>query len=216
MEHDRAAPTPRGWSGLRAIATLRGLNARCFAMLAEVAHADATPIERSTIYREWELWNRVDQQACDLAARCPVLLLNLNFERLSWWSRVCDAGKTAPPPSTEPVLIEEAKSKPLLREILTEIWRLGHSLPGATTLLFGLAPGVCAEISGLSPADVDRIAISYAGELRPRWEDSCVFWRRLLEAATSADDEALFAVHLHCLQRKDSGNPVLALIFTSV
>lgn len=200
MEGDHGTPPPNGWSGLRALARLKRLNAECIARLADVAQTEIDPIERSPIYREWELWKRVDKRACDRAARCPVLLLNLHFERFDWWKRACGGTVIVRHGTPQPLLSREGQSQSLLREILMEVWRLGRSLPNATTLLFGLAPGVCAEIANLSAMEVDRIAVDYARNLRPRWEENAVFWKKLLESAVDIDDETSFNVHLHCLQ----------------
>ena len=199
MAQDSGAPPPDGWSGLGAIAALRGLNARCVELLAEIARTERS-LERSMIYRESDLWTQMDQRACERAGSCPVLLLNLNFERLDWWKRVC-AGQGGISMSDTPLaLFTESQGAPLLREILIEVWRLGGSLPGAANLAFGMAPGVSIEISKLSVLAIDLKATSLYQGLRPRWEQSVMFWRQLLEASVGNDDEALSIVHLYCLQ----------------
>ncbi len=200
MDEDGAASGSNGWSGLGAIAALNGLNTRCFAALAEAVRGERAVGERSSISRELRLWGRVDQRACERAGSCPVLLLNLNFDRVEWWKGVsrgavgltCTAG---PSP-----LFAEACGSPLLREILTEVRQLSRSTLRAANLLFGLAPGVGAQIADLSVPEIERIANDHLRSLRPRWEASAVFWKNLLEAATGTDDEALAIVHLHCLQ----------------
>lgn len=200
MEEDRTEQLPDGWPGLQEIATLHRLNASHFAMLAEVARTETSPGERSPIYRELELWKRVDDRACERAGRCPVLLLSLNFERLDWWKRISPRVAIIPTVDTHAALFDDALSGSILREILMEAWRLGRSLPSTATLLFGMARGVSAEISRLPVLEVDRIAVDYAKDLRPRWEENKVFWRNLLHGATGTDDGALVTVHLYCLQ----------------
>jgi hypothetical protein len=199
MEQDGGPSTPKGWSGLGAIAALRELNARCIEVMAAISRTE-NPLERSMIYRESELWSRMDQRACERAGSCPVLLLNLKFERLEWWKRVC-AGKGGPSPPDAPcTLFGECQGEPLLREILTEVWRLGGSLPDAANLAFGMAPGVSTELSKLSVLTIHHMATTFDEYLRPRWEQNAAFWRQLLEAAVGIDDEALSNVHLFCLQ----------------
>jgi hypothetical protein len=63
-----------------------------------------------------------------------------------------------------------------------------------------MEPRVSSAIADLSVPELDRVAVLYARYLRPRWEESRVFWQRLLLAAIGADDEALAHAHLHCLQ----------------
>jgi hypothetical protein len=89
---------------------------------------------------------------------------------------------------------------PLLREILMEAWSIGRSLPHVSSLIFGMEPRVSSAIADLSVPELDQVAALYARHLRPRWEDSHVFWQRLLLAAIGAHDEALAYAHLHCLQ----------------
>lgn len=199
MEEDRRASLPGGWSGLGAVAALRRLNTRCVAVLAEIARTEGA-LDRSAIYREAELWGRIDERASGRAGSCPVLLLNLNFERLGLWKRVCAGQESISMSYAIPTLFTEFQGVPLLREILTEVWRLGGSLPTAASLAFGMAPGVSTEISKLSVLAIDLKATSLYKGLRPRWEKNTVFWRQLLEASIGNDDEALLTVHLHCLQ----------------
>jgi hypothetical protein len=199
MEEDRRASLRGGWSGLGAVAALRRLNARCIAVLAKIARTGST-LDRSAIYREADLWAQMDERASERAGSCPVLLLNLNFEHLEWWKRIC-AGEVIPsaPYALDP-LFTEIQSRALLREIVTEVWRLGQSLPSAANLAFGLAPGISAEIAKLSVPQIERITLEQSGGLRPRWEQNTVFWSNLLDAALGHDDEALSNVHLHSLQ----------------
>lgn len=199
MEEDRRASLPGGWSGLGAVAALRRLNARCIAVLAEIARVGGT-LDRSAIYRDADLWGQMDERASERAGSCPVLLLNLNFEDLDWWKRVCTEEAIPSVPHALAPLFTEAQACALLREILMEVWRLGGSLPGAANLAFGLAPGVSAEVAKLSVPQVERITLEQCGGLRPRWEQNAVFWSNLLEAAVGHDDEALSNVHLHSLQ----------------
>lgn len=120
MEQDSGASAPNGWSGLGAIAALRKLNVRCIEALAVIGRTE-NPLERSMIYRESELWSRMDQRACERAGSSPVLLLNLKFEQLEWWKRVCAGNGGPSPPDAPPTLFGEYQGEPLLREILTEV-----------------------------------------------------------------------------------------------
>ena len=199
MEQDSAAQMPSGWSGLGAMAALHRLNARCIETLTDFARTDGS-LKRSMIYRMSDLWSRMDHRACERAGTCPVLLLNLNFERLDWWKRICAGQESVSAPDAPAALFANSQGTPLLREILTGVWRLGGSLPTAANLVFGMAPGVSAEISKLSVMQIDRMAASLSEGLRPRWEQNTKFWTQLLEASIGNSDEALSVIHLHCLQ----------------
>jgi hypothetical protein len=128
------------------------------------------------------------------------LLLDFNFQRPEWWNRVKrgDAGTLGA--GGPGALFAVDRAAPLLREILLEAWSIGRYMPRAASLLFGMAPPVSTAIASLSAPEVNRVVIEHAQCLRPRWEESRIFWTRLVEAAVATDDEALAKVQLHCFQ----------------
>jgi hypothetical protein len=196
----RAAMTPNRWAGGRMLQTAHRLNERCFSLLAETVRIGGARVELRMMYDLRELWAQVDTRACERAGRCPVLLLDLNFQRAEWWRRVCQGDDRASSVNAPSALFTAERVTPLLREILTEAWSIGRSMPHAASLIFCMEPRVSSAIADLSVPELDQVAMLYSQYLRPRWEESCVFWQRLLLAAIGADDEALAHAHLHCLQ----------------
>jgi hypothetical protein len=192
--------TPNRWTGVRMLQTAHRLNERCFSLLAETVRAGGSSNELPAVYGLRELWAQVDARVCARAGRCPVLLLDLNFQGADWWKRVGHGDARASSISAPSALFAMEHATPLLREILTEAWSIGRSMPHATGLIFGMEPRVSSAIADLSVPELDQVAVVYARYLRPRWEESRVFWQRLLLAAIGADDEALAHAHLHCLQ----------------
>src|SRR6266404_1250786 len=77
------------WPGEFALVTVRSLNTRCIARLAEQPHDDPALSV---------LWAQMDARACERAGRCPVLLIDLNFQRSEWWQR---AGRRSAVPPLE-------------------------------------------------------------------------------------------------------------------
>jgi hypothetical protein len=146
-----------------------------------------------------EFAGQVDVRACERAGRCPVLLLDLNFQRPEWWQRLEYAAPAAMDGDEPRTLLTREAAAPLLREILMEAWSTGRTLPRATGLFFGMAPGVIQAITHMSVLEIDRMVTNHAQSLRPRWEDRVTFWRRLLQAAIGTDDEALVNVQHDCL-----------------
>jgi hypothetical protein len=177
---------PQRWAGESALGRVHHFNERGLKLMAEQIHQD-DPLAT--------LWVRADARAFKRAARCPVLLMDLYFQRLDRWQLITQRRR-------EPVLSETqpAPTAPLLREILLEAWTLGRTMPRGLNLLFGMASPVIATIGQLVAPDIDRIAIEEARHLKLRWPESRTFWKRLLEAAIGTDDQALANVHLHCLQ----------------
>jgi hypothetical protein len=178
------------WPDENALATVRQLNTRCIARLAEQPHEDATLSA---------LWTQVDARACERAGRCPVLLIDLNFQRPEWWQR---AGRR----SAVPLLPEGASTLgtegavSLVREILMDAWTIGRTMPRALNLIFGMASPVSTTIIQMGVPEIDRIAVEEGRRLKARWPESRSFWKGLLQAAIGTDDRALANVHLHCLQ----------------
>jgi hypothetical protein len=178
------------WPGENALATVCQLNTRCIARLAEQPHDDATLSA---------LWAQLDARACARAGRCPVLLIDLNFQRLEWWQRASQR-------SADPHLLEGASALDsggtvsLVREILMDARTIGRTMPRALNLIFGMASPVTATIIQMGVAEIDRIAVEEGRHLKARWPESRSFWKGLLQAAIGTDDQALANVHLHCLQ----------------
>ena len=178
------------WPGENALATVCQLNTRCMARLAEQPHDDATLSA---------LWAQLDARACARAGRCPVLLIDLNFQRLEWWQRASQR-------SADPLLLEGASALDsggtvsLVREILMDARTIGRTMPRALNLIFGMASPVTANIIQMGVPEIDRIAVEEGRRLKARWPESRSFWKGLLQAAIGTDDQALANVHLHCLQ----------------
>jgi hypothetical protein len=186
----RPTIVPQRWPGENTLATVRQLNTRYFELLAEKPNDDATLSA---------LWARVDTRVCKRAGLCPVLLMDLNFQRPDWWQRasqrnadqLATAGAHAP---------DAERAVSLVREILLDARTIGRTMPRALNLILGMASPVSATIAQLGAPEIDRIAIQEARHLKARWPESRSFWEGLLEAAIGTDDQALANVHLHCLQ----------------
>jgi hypothetical protein len=196
----RAVMTPNRWAGVRMLETAHRLNERCFFLFAETVRMGDTSIELPALYGLRELWAQVDARACERAGRCPVLLVDLNFDRPDWWKPVGPGDTRALGVSGAAALFAVEHATPLLREILMEAWSICRSVPHAASLIFGMEPRVSSAIADLSVPQLDQVAVVNARYLRPRWEESRAFWQRLLLAAIGSDDEALACAHLQCLQ----------------
>jgi len=179
---------------------VRRLNGQCFSFMADAARNERARAEIPAVFAAHGLWGQVDPKACDRAGHCPILLLDLNFQRLDWWRQAIsgEADETHSVNADHWFSVEMAI--PLLRELMTEAWIAARYMPLAANLLFGMTPEVRAVIATFSVADVDRIVSVHVRSLRPRWDNSRTFWKHLLEGAVGADDRILGATWLHCLQ----------------
>jgi hypothetical protein len=129
-----------------------------------------------------------------------MVLLDFNFRRLAWWSRVINAEPPGESRQQRLNAFHTDEAMPLARDLLLEAWSAARSTSAVSSLVFGMAPEVTTLIARLSPRDMDRLVTQEIQELRPRWENRPMFWKELLHAAIQMDDESLANVHLHCLQ----------------
>jgi hypothetical protein len=188
----------RSWAGEIYQGTVRRLNYACLALLVK-----SKPTDRWTGTKGLDAllgdWSSADPDSLERAASCPVLLLDLHFQRSEWWESVRRG-------SLPDSVLDGASSsaitdtRSLVQDILTEAWSIGRSTPRAANLLFGMTPAVVTTIAGLAPSDLGRIAGQITPQLRLRWLDKPIFWKNLLAAACGKDDEVLVGVHLHALQ----------------
>lgn len=188
------------WAGVRVLEIAHRLNDQCIAMLAHMAASQATTIDCNPVTRLSELWTQVNASARVLAARCPVLLVDLNFNSADWWNRAAQRSAGGTCSMLPHSFFPEAWASAMLREVLIEAWSAARSMPYAVSLIFGMTSSVCATIANLKIPDIDRIALDHACDLRPRWSDNAHFWRGLLNASIAGDDEEIADLHLYCLQ----------------
>jgi hypothetical protein len=200
-ESARFKPTQSNYgSGVILLETVRQLNERALTLLKKVAQAS----EETDGFASWKeilpLWAHPSERTLGRAARCPIVLLDFNFQRVGWWRRVADA----PPPAGfwRPTGggFHTDETIGLARDLLLEAWSASRSMAPIASLVFGMSPEVATLIARLSPCDLDRVVVHEAREMGPRWANRPTFWKGLFQAATQMDDQALAQVHLHCLQ----------------
>src|SRR5580692_10945585 len=146
------------WPGENTLVTVRQLNTRCVARLAEQTHDDAALSA---------LWAQVDARACERAGRCPVLLIDLNFQRPEWWQRASQRIADPLPPEGASVLGTEGAVS-LVREILMDARTIGRTMPRALNLIFSMASPVTATIIQMGVPEIDRIAMEEGRHLKTR------------------------------------------------
>jgi hypothetical protein len=190
---------PNPWPGAHILGTARQLNERCIEFLQD-SLSDNVCLGFKCVKEDPALWIRVDARVRSRMARCPVLLLDLNFQYVEWWNRVRHevSSVIGHPPIGRDFAIEQAM--PMVQEILIEARSSARSMPHAASLVFGMAPQVTAVVARLRGSDIDRIVVQCTRHMRPRWEERAGFWRNLLHAALDTDDQILAKAHLHCLQ----------------
>ena len=187
------------WGSARSFEIARFLNETCLQWLVAAAKSVPAP-ELEIFQRNLDLWRQFDSRACARAARNPVVLIDCNFARADWWESAVGRGvrPVRSSGSQKYFIVEDARS--VLREILIEARTIAVAEPRAAHLIFG-APSVGVRLlASMSLADIDRIAVEYHAELRPRWAERTVFWRNLLSAAIGDTDDTMSGLYCHSLQ----------------
>ena len=177
--------------------TVHRLNERALTLLTKAAQAGDWTASWKQIL---PLWAHASEGTLGRAARCPMVLLDFNFQRIAWWSRVIAARPFEDSRQPRMSTFHTDEAVPLARDLLLEAWSAARSLSPISSLVFGMAPEVTTLIARLSPRDMDHVVVHEIQELRPRWENRPMFWKELFDAATETDDQILANVHLHCLQ----------------
>jgi hypothetical protein len=146
------------------------------------------------------MWAHASEATLSRAARCPMVLLDFNFQRAAWWSRVIGGQASVEPRIESSMGFHAHETMPLARELLIEAWSAARSRSSILSLVFGMTPEVSRLMTELSPAELERVVASDIQALKPRWENRRGFWKELLRAASDSDDQTLANVNLHCLQ----------------
>jgi hypothetical protein len=155
-------------------------------------------LELVTSLRDY--WLGLDAPARTRAAGCPFLLVDLHFQNESWWRSNRQSRKLRFQRLPRDHCLPARPAASLMRETLVLAWHATRLDRRASSLLVGASPAVAELIAAMRLPDIERLAASQHAQLRPRWEDRGYFWRQLLVAARSGDDEALHELRLHGLQ----------------
>jgi hypothetical protein len=180
--------------------TVRHLNERGLALMAKAARACDWAAGLSSWKEIRPFLARASESTLSRASRCPMTLLDFNFQRVAWWSRTINRHSSEDSRQRSLSAFHGDEAIPLAHDLLLEAWSAARSMSQVSSLVFGMAPEVTTLIAQLSPRDIDQLVVQEIQELRPRWETRPMFWKELFQAATQMDDEILENVYLHCLQ----------------
>jgi hypothetical protein len=189
---------PHTWQSARILDAVCQVNEHLVSALIEMArHGNVSTV---LVRQNVDVLRRMDLAACKRAARIPVILLDLHFQREDWWR---NAGRpngeyraTAPIASSFPA----DYAAELTRESLIVAWLAVQRARRSANLLFGMTDAVANFIGELTPQELNRIAERSSHELRIRWQSKPEFWRKLLLAGQSGSANDLCEIHLFGLQ----------------
>lgn len=187
------------WLRPGTLESLTELNELCLGLLAEqaavVRGASVSPLLREVA----ELWRGLDAAARRRAAACPYLLLDAGFSDAARWRALpaTQVGDAGPGPYsaffTVPGTLEVA------RLVFTYAWHLARSQGAAARLLLGMPAASAVLIGHYTLRQIQALAESHCGWLRPRWPARVQVWRELLLAAAAGEAPALERARLRGL-----------------
>jgi hypothetical protein len=181
-------------------ATIHGLNERGLALMAKAARAGDWPSPLCPCKELRPFLAGASESALIRASRCPMALLDFNFQHITWWSRAIHRQPSGNSRQLGLDAFYADEAIPLAHDLLLEAWSAARSMSQVSSLVFGMAPEVTGLLARLSPREIDRLVEQEIHALRPRWENRPMFWKDLFRGAMQMDDEILANVHLHCLQ----------------
>jgi hypothetical protein len=175
----------RAWQ-LPELEPLYAVNARCIEMLVQAARADR-PSTLPLVQAIREELMALTSEARSRAARCPILLVDMQFADFGGWrfanQRPTPPGRVAAWRGAFP----RVAGAHLARITLMLAWHLIRLDQQMACLFLGMTPPVAGVLAGLSVTEVLQVAEVRFRHARPRWEDRPWVWRRLILAAESGD-----------------------------
>lgn len=188
------------WKGSQSLRRVYALNEHCLEVMARLAKNERERTAIEVVNQLRGIWRGMDIAARQCAARCPVLLLDAQFQDEEWWRWAKDARSRYRPTVSPQPYFAPRDGGALMRETLMLAWSMAGNDPNAAIALLGMTPTVSGIIAELGPQQVERIATLHASIVRPRWAGFPGFWRKLLQAACAGDEDSLHDVRLYSIQ----------------
>ncbi len=194
--HEAISATAPCWKRSQSLDLVHQLNEHCLELLAGVAAAEAGS-DSPLVSANRDLWAQLGPEARKRAALLPFVILDLHFADETWWRQAIDApASTLHEPDSTNWLPSDLCER-LVQETLMFAWQMARSDRTAAQVSFGMRPTVAVIIGELMPGQVRAIASRASGDIHVRWEQDGRFWREILLAAETGNDEAIAELHLH-------------------
>ena len=187
---DDDAPRAGAWLRPGTLDSLTELNELCLALLAEQSALRGGPAA-GLLQPLAALW-RLDAAARRRAAGCPYLLLDAGFADAVRW-RTPAAGPQIADTGLHPYAcyFTVPAAAEVARLVFIFAWHLARSQPVAARLLLAMSAPCVTLIGSYTLRQMQALAETHIGWLRPRWPRRVQVWRELLLAAAAGDPPAL-------------------------
>jgi hypothetical protein len=195
-DDEASAASPR-WTGAPSIPLAHQLNGQCVELICELANNLSAQELPPFILENRDLWRLLEPEARKRVAEFPFVIIDLRFKEAEPWQQANDehlmtpagVANTAPHSGFPPKLFED-----LALETLLFARQAAREDVNVAKAMFAMTSPVVRLIASLTVSQVRAIALSNASQLRVRWDSHPEFWRDLLIACRSGDEQALAAI----------------------
>lgn len=142
---------------------------------------EAAPARCALLSELREAIRKTNASAEALAARAPVLLLDMGFRDHAWWTQI--AANPTRKFGRYKAALPHSQAVELARATLILAWYLARAEITSCLVLAGLSQPVARIVGALRPGQIDQIAEFQYESLRPRWEDRPSIWMQLLSGS---------------------------------
>lgn len=190
-------PKPPRWKGVQSLDLVYQLNERCMELLSKVAASDACAAALPIVAENRDLWSRLECEPRRIAARLPFVVLDVHFADQGWWQRVTSSCSEQRASEARCKLLPPEASEQLMHETVMFAWQTARWDRTVAQMVLGMSRSVAELISSLTPRQILAIATRESQSIGVRWANDPRFWRDLLLAAQTGNDERLADVQLH-------------------
>jgi hypothetical protein len=192
------------WLGFGAMDSVTEINAVCLELLCSTAASTVQPLP-GMLANHLPRWLRLSPAARQQLAASPYLLADAGFDDEQRWQHagrrmVRDLRRDF----TSPFFVGEHVND-FVRRVLVFGWHLSRANRQLARVVLGMTPACASHVAALQLRDLDWLAESQPGCVRPRWERHPDIWRHLLRAADGDDDMLLAQASLRGLQLMAGG-----------
>ncbi len=186
------------WLSGDTLEPLREINSQCIELLCAMAERgdSGLPLLQGLA----PMWRMLGRDARQRLAGCPWLLVDAAFGDEARWRQLTEHRVSDQPREWRVPCLVGDRGQAFARRVMTYGWHLARSNRSAARVALGMSAACIDRISSLSLRELDIASDYYPGWVRPRWEAQVAVWRRLLAAASGADESGLQRAGLHGIQ----------------
>ena len=188
-----SAASPR-WTGAPSIGLAHQVNEQCVELVCELAVTSSHQELPQFILQNRDLWRLLDTDARRRVAAFPFVIVDIRFKDAEWWREISGTHSMSPSDSTPLNGIPANLSADLVLETLLFARQAAREDANVAKAMFAMTSPVASRIASLTLQQVRTIALGNTQHLRVRWDSAPEFWRDLLIACRTTDEQTMTAL----------------------